>query len=98
MLRINARGEAVRFAVHTQPGASRSEVTGVHGDAMRVRVAAPPVDGAANAALIELLADALGVSRRSVRIVGGQHSRRKVVEVVGVDVEQVKRLVTSSER
>jgi hypothetical protein len=63
---------------------------------LKARLEAPPVDGAANAALIELLADALGVSRRSVRIVGGQHSRSKVVEVVGVNAESIRRLVTSS--
>ena len=62
---------------------------------MKVRLEAPPVDGAANAALIDLLAAALGVSRRDVQIVGGEHSRRKLVEVVGVDAEVVKRLVTS---
>lgn len=94
-LRIDARDNAVRFAVHVQPRASRSEITGLHGDAMKIRVDAPPVDGAANAALIELLADALGVSRRSVQVVGGEHSRRKIVEVVGVHAESVQRLVTS---
>jgi uncharacterized protein (TIGR00251 family) len=64
---------------------------------MKVRLEAPPVEGAANAALIELLADALGVSRRNVQIVGGQHSRSKVVEVVGVGAERVRRLVTSGD-
>jgi uncharacterized protein (TIGR00251 family) len=87
----------VRFAVHVQPRASRSEITGVHGDSMKVRLEAPPVEGAANAALIELLADALGVSRRNVQIVGGQRSRGKVVEVVGVGAERVRRLVTSGD-
>ncbi|HEX4468950.1 MAG TPA: DUF167 domain-containing protein [Gemmatimonadaceae bacterium] len=97
-LRIDARDDAVRFAVHVQPRASRSEITGVHGDSMKVRLEAPPVEGAANAALIELLADALGVSRRNVQIVGGQRSRNKVVEVLGVGAESVRRLVTSGDR
>jgi uncharacterized protein (TIGR00251 family) len=96
-LRIDTRDDAVRFAVHVQPRASRSEITGVHGDSMKVRLEAPPVEGAANAALIELLADALGVSRRNVQIVGGQRSRGKVVEVVGVGAERVRRLVTSGD-
>jgi hypothetical protein len=95
-LRIDARDGALRFAVHVQPRASRSEISGLHGSALKARLEAPPVDGAANAALIELLADALGVSRRCIRIVGGQHSRSKVVEVVGVNAESVRRLVTSS--
>jgi hypothetical protein len=97
-LRIDTRDDAVRFAVHVQPRASRSEITGVHGDSMKVRLEAPPVEGAANAALIELLADALGVSRRNVQIVGGQRSRSKVVEVLGVGAESVRRLVTSGDR
>ncbi|HKW47208.1 MAG TPA: DUF167 domain-containing protein [Gemmatimonadaceae bacterium] len=97
-LRIDARDSIVRFAVHVQPRASRSEIAGVHGDAMKVRLGAPPVDGAANSALIELLADALGVSRRDVRIVNGEHSRRKLVEVVGVDAETVRRLVMGDAR
>ena len=94
-LRIEARADAVRFAVHVQPRASRNEISGLHGDALKVRLGAPPIEGAANDALVELLADALGVSPRDVRIVGGQRSRRKLVEVVGVSVDRVTRLVTS---
>ena len=96
-LRIDHRDDAVSFAVHVQPRASRSEITGVHGDSMKVRLEAPPVEGAANAALIELLADALGVSRRNVQVVVGQISRSKVVEVLGVGAESVRRLVTSGD-
>lgn len=83
---------SVRFAVRVQPRASRSEIAGVHGDAMKVRLSAPPVDGAANAALVELIAEALGVGRRAVRIVNGESSRSKVVEVEGVTAAAVLRL------
>lgn len=83
---------SVRFAVRVQPRASRSEIAGVHGDAMKVRLSAPPVDGAANAALVELIAEALGVGRRAVRIVSGESSRSKVVEVEGVTAAAVLRL------
>ena len=69
---------------------------GVHGDALKVRVAAPPVDGAANAALVELLAAALGIPRRGVRIVSGASSRSKVVEIDGVAVENIRRLARVS--
>jgi uncharacterized protein (TIGR00251 family) len=86
-------GDSVRFAVRVQPRASRSEIVGVHGDAMKIRLSAPPVDGAANDALIELLAGALGVARRAVRVVSGASSRSKVVEVEGVTVVAVLRLV-----
>ena len=74
-LTVRGGDGSVRFAVRVQPRASRSEIVGVHGDAMKIRLSAPPVDGAANDALVELVADALGVSRRSVRIVGGESSR-----------------------
>lgn len=64
-------------------------VAGMHDGCVKVRLAAPPVDGAANAALIEFVADALKVAKSRVRIVSGQTSRRKVVEVDGVSAEQL---------
>jgi uncharacterized protein len=91
-LRITERGASLRFAVRVQPRASRSEIVGLHGDALKVRLGAPPVDGAANDALIELLADALGIARSAVRIISGATSRGKVVEVDGVNVENIRRL------
>lgn len=83
---------SVRFVVRVQPRASRSEIVGVHGDAMKVRLSAPPVDGAANEALVELIANALGTARRAVRIVSGESSRSKTVEVEGVTAAAVLRL------
>lgn len=91
-LAITARTGGVRFSVRVQPRASRSEVAGVHGDAIKVRLSAPPVDGAANEALVALLADRLGVARRAVRIVGGASGRSKTVDVDGVTIEAVRRL------
>ncbi len=61
----------------------------MHGAALKVRVAAPPVDDAANRALIEFLAHALGVAKRAVRIVSGETSRTKLLEVDGVTPEQI---------
>jgi uncharacterized protein (TIGR00251 family) len=78
-----------------QPRASRSEVVGAHGGALKVRLQAPPVDGAANAALVELLAESLGVPRRAVRIVAGESSRSKTVDVDGVEQALVERLASS---
>jgi uncharacterized protein len=92
-LTVRGGDGSVRFAVRVQPRASRSEIAGVHGDAMKIRLSAPPVDGAANDALVELVADALGVGRRAVRIVSGETSRSKVVEVEGVTAAAVLRLV-----
>ena len=64
----------------------------MHGDALRVRLAAPPVDGAANDALVDLLADELDVARRAIRIVSGGTSRSKLVQVDGVDGARIERL------
>jgi uncharacterized protein len=66
-----------------QPRASRSEIVGPHGDALKVRLAAPPVDGAANEELVRLLAREYGVSTSAVEIVAGFSSRRKTVRVRG---------------
>lgn len=93
--RVTPRDGGVRFGVHVQPRSSRSGVDGVHGEALRVRVNAPPVDGAANEAVVEVLATALGVPRRAVSIVAGHASRSKVVEVTGVDAARVALLAES---
>ena len=90
--------KAVRFEVRVQPRASRTELAGLHGGALKVRVAAPPVDDAANRALVEFLAECLGVARRSVRIVAGETSRTKVLEVDGVTPEQVASLRQRAQR
>jgi uncharacterized protein (TIGR00251 family) len=91
-LAITEVAGGVRFTVQVQPRASRSEVAGRHGTALRVRLQAPPVDGAANEALVELLAGSLGVRSRDVSIVAGAASRAKVVEVRGVTRDRVERL------
>jgi uncharacterized protein len=74
----------VRIRIRVQPRASRTEVAGPYGDAIRIRLAAPPVDGAANEALERFLAASLGVPRTAVVLVSGQAGRSKVVEVRGV--------------
>jgi uncharacterized protein (TIGR00251 family) len=74
----------VRLAVHVQPRASRTEAAGLHGDALKIRLAAPPVEGAANDALVRFVAERLAVPRSAVRIVAGESSRAKVVAVAGV--------------
>ena len=96
-LDVRERGDSVRFAVRVQPRAARSTVEGVRDGALRVRLAAPPVDGAANEELVRLLARRLGVARRDVSIVGGATSRSKLVDVRGVSVEAVRSLVTEVE-
>ncbi len=89
---MQPRSGGVRFSVRVQPRSSRTAIDGVHAGALRVRLHAPPVDGAANDALIELLAEALGVTKRAVRIVTGAAARTKLVEVDDVDADHVRRL------
>jgi uncharacterized protein (TIGR00251 family) len=89
---VEERAGGVRFAVRVQPRASRSEVAGIQQGALKVRLQAPPVDGAANEALVDFLADSLDVPRRMIRIVSGESSRSKVVEALGVSVAAVAQL------
>ncbi len=77
----------IRFKV--QPRASRNEIVGLHGDAVRIRLSAPPVDGGANEALTRFLAERLKVSRSRVRLVSGQASRSKLIAISGLTPEEV---------
>ena len=76
----------VRIQLHVQPGASTSEVAGLHGERIRLRIQSPPVDGRANSAVMDWIAARLGVPRRAVTLVRGEKSREKTVEVRGVTV------------
>lgn len=82
---VTPRASGVRFAVHVQPRAKRPGIDGTHGDALRVRVQAPPVEGAANEAVVAVIAEALGVPARAVRIAAGQSGRQKLVDVDGIE-------------
>jgi uncharacterized protein (TIGR00251 family) len=72
----------VLLAIHAQPGASRSEFAGLHGDALKVRIQAPAVDGKANDAMQRFLADAFGVSKAQVLMISGASSRQKRWRIV----------------
>ncbi|MCB9560567.1 MAG: DUF167 domain-containing protein [Kofleriaceae bacterium] len=76
-----------------QPRASRARLGPIHGDRLKVAVTSPPVDGEANAAVIELLARALGVGRGDVEVVAGASSRRKTVRVRGVAAARLEQAV-----
>lgn len=82
----------ITLKLHIQPGARTTEVAGLHGDALKIRLAAPPVDGKANEALIGFLAEILGLTRSAVALKSGHSSRRKVLEVYGATKEAVERL------
>lgn len=80
---LQARGAAVTLTLHIQPAARKNEVAGLHGDALKIRLAAPPVDGKANECLLRALADWFDVPLRAVSLKSGETSRRKVVEIRG---------------
>ncbi len=86
--------DGVELLVHVQPRAARTSLAGEHGGRLKVRVAAPPVDGAANEALVLFLADRLSVPRRAVRIVAGETGRQKAVHVSGVTAEAAARALS----
>jgi len=86
---IEATPQGVVITVRVIPRAGRSGVAGTRDGALLVRLNAPPVEGAANNELVEVIADALGVARRAVTIVAGERSRTKRVRVAGVDADHV---------
>jgi uncharacterized protein len=77
---------AITLTVHAQPGAKRSEVAGVHGDALKIRLAAPPVEGKANEALLRFIAERFAVPVRNVELLRGAQSRHKRVKISGSSV------------
>ncbi|MEY4762093.1 MAG: hypothetical protein RLZZ200_1949 [Pseudomonadota bacterium] len=72
-----------------QPRASKNEVVGLHDGCLKLRITAPPVEGAANEAVVRLVAASLDIPRRQVRLVSGQSGRRKVLEIEGVSEAQL---------
>lgn len=90
ILDIEADG-AVLLRLHVQPGAGRSAIVGRHGDALKVRVAAPPTGGRANDAVLALVADAVGAKPADVELVGGAASRSKRVRVKGVEADDLRK-------
>jgi hypothetical protein len=87
---VRGAGDGSLLRVHVRPGAGRSELVGFHGEAVCVRVAARPVEGAANKELTAVLARALGIRPRALRIVTGEHARDKGIQVDGLDAATVR--------
>jgi len=79
----NAGRRRLTLNLHVQPGARRSAIVGLHGGALKIKVAAPAVDNKANAALTEFLSETLGIPKSAVAISRGAAGRRKVVEITG---------------
>lgn len=87
------RDGSASLLLHIQPGAKRTEIVGLHGDALKIRLAAPPVDGKANAALIAFFAEQLDVPRSAVSLEAGAAARRKRISVQGASEASLARLI-----
>jgi uncharacterized protein len=79
----------VRLDVYIQPRASKTELAGLHDGVVKIRIAAPAIENAANQALVEFVAQQLGIAKRCVRVVAGGTSRRKVLEIDGVTADAI---------
>ena len=79
--------------VHVQPRAKNTEIVGMHGDAIKIRLQSPPIDGAANEELIRLLSQKLGVQQSDVELIGGASSRRKRIRINGLTARDVRRVL-----
>jgi uncharacterized protein (TIGR00251 family) len=79
-----------RLKLRIVPNAKRNEVTGEHGDAVKIKVAAPALEGKANEALLEFIAEKLGLHRRNLTLVGGEKSRDKLIEIAGLDATEAR--------
>jgi uncharacterized protein (TIGR00251 family) len=91
MIRFTITDSGATFSVRVQPRASRSGIAGETDGALRIRLAAPPVDGEANEELVNFLAKLLDIPRRQIEIISGQRSKNKVVRVSGISAEMCEK-------
>ncbi len=90
------QSEGVELRVHIQPRASKTEIIGLHGEALKIRLAAPPVDGQANAELCRYLARQVGVPQKDVQMKSGVNSRQKRVFIAGKTLADIRAALTKS--
>ncbi len=93
MLNIRGVGEGLLIEVRVQPKASSNRIVGLFEHALKVGVTAAPEGGKANKALVELLADRLGIKKRNIEIISGHTSRTKTVKITGCDREKIQALI-----
>jgi hypothetical protein len=89
MLRIGEISGGVRLEVRVQPRSSRNQVVGEQAGTLKVKLTAPPVDGEANAALVDFLSSCLKIPRKDINIIKGETSRHKIVEIMGISPEEL---------
>jgi uncharacterized protein (TIGR00251 family) len=92
-LKITEKDGGITFGLRVMPRASRLAILGVHDGALKVALTAPPVEGAANAALVKFLSKKLRVPKRAIEIVHGDHGRNKTLRITGVSAEELRVLV-----
>lgn len=86
----------ILIRLYIQPRASKNEIVGIHGGtALKIRLTSPPVDGAANSACIEFLANILGIRKSNVEILSGQKSRIKQIKLSGISLQETENLIKS---
>lgn len=90
---ILQKGNGVLLKLHIQPGAKRTEFVGLHGEAYKLRIHAPPVDGKANKMIQTFLSDFFGIAKSSVQIISGETGRLKTVYLEGISQAQVQELI-----
>jgi uncharacterized protein (TIGR00251 family) len=95
VIQFSVKDRDLTFAVRVVPRASRSEIAGEHNGALRIRIAAAPVDGAANQELIRLLAKSFKLPQNAVEIVSGAGSKAKVVRITGADSARLQQLIVN---
>lgn len=93
MLHSHPKGTLLKL--HVQPGASKTELSGLHGDSLKIRVHAPPVDGKANQSLVEFLSEIFQVPKRRVHLLRGETNRQKTFLIENISTEQAKELLRS---
>jgi len=93
LIRHSQEGRTLKFAVVVVPRASRSEIAGEYDGALRVRIAAAPVEGAANRELQRLLAKKFKLPQNAIEIIAGTHSKRKIVRIDGADAATLEQLI-----
>jgi uncharacterized protein (TIGR00251 family) len=89
-MKVSRDRDGIRLRLYVRPGAKKDAILGVHGDALKVNIASPPVGGAANRALQRFLANLLNAAPSQIEIVSGYTSRQKTVKVMGVDRDRIK--------
>lgn len=90
MIPIKSTAAGIELNLHVQPGGRRNEILGTHGDALKLRIHAPPVDGKANEMIIEFFSEELGIAKKNIEILRGHTSRQKTLRITGLSEAQLQ--------